>query len=114
MYSLSSALGGAHVLLLLHNEGNLTNQAAPHVLSTMVFSVRLNPDTKYRGVNSALPDFVHRLHIQSQQAFSGCQRAVLFRIRCTTGCAESVKPTQKHPSRHLRDYLDLLIMTSLQ
>lgn len=84
--------------------------------SSVMFSVRLNPEPIYRGVNSTLPGFVHKLHIQSHQAFSWCQCVVLFGIRCTNGGAphESVEPALKHLPRDLRDNPVLLVLTSEQ
>lgn len=85
-------------------------------------SVRLNPpETKYRGVNSTLPDFVLKLHIQSR-AFSGCQ--VFVRLWFCSGLGvlaalllmiekHQVPPALRHLLRHLRDDPDPLVLTSL-
>lgn len=61
--SLVLPLEGAHAPLLV----------SPDIAElTAVFCRLLNPDTKYRGVNSTLPDFVHKLHTKSRRAFTGC------------------------------------------
>lgn len=120
----SSTLGGAHALYCSWGciSPAFSNIRLLHIAELFgVFSTPKPPETKYRGVNSTLPDFVLKLHIQSR-AFSGCQ--VFVRLWFCSGLGvlaalllmiekHQVPPALRHLLRHLRDDPDPLVLTSL-